>query len=79
MGSNMAHILIVEDEVVEVMYLKNSLQLMGYDVLAVASSGDEAIDKAKKLKPDLILMDVVLKGDMDGIEAAKHIKNLKFL
>ncbi|HHT19063.1 MAG: histidine kinase dimerization/phosphoacceptor domain -containing protein [Euryarchaeota archaeon] len=73
----MAHILIVEDEVVEVMYLKNSLQLMGYDVLAVASSGDEAIDKAKKLKPDLILMDVVLKGDMDGIEAAKHIKKFK--
>lgn len=73
----MAHILIVEDEVVEVMNLKNNLQLMGYDVLAVASHGNEAIEKAKKLNPDLILMDVVLKGDMDGIEAAKHIKKLK--
>ncbi|HHX99789.1 MAG TPA: response regulator [Methanothermobacter sp.] len=73
----MAHILIVEDEVVEVMNLKNNLQLMGYDVLAVASYGDEAIEKAKKLNPDLILMDVVLKGSMDGIEAAKHIKKLK--
>lgn len=44
----MAHILIVEDESVEAMNLKNSLQLMGYDVLGVASRGDEAIEKAKK-------------------------------
>ncbi|HOI40778.1 MAG TPA: histidine kinase dimerization/phosphoacceptor domain -containing protein [Methanobacterium sp.] len=73
----MAHILIVEDESVEAMNLKNSLQIMGYDVLGVASRGAEAIEKAKKLKPDLILMDVILQGDMDGIEAAKHIKKLK--
>ncbi len=73
----MAHILIVEDESVEAMNLKNSLQIMGYDVLGVASRGAEAIEKAKKLSPDLILMDVILQGDMDGIEAAKHIKKLK--
>ncbi|MCC7551467.1 MAG: PAS domain S-box protein [Methanobacterium sp.] len=73
----MANILIVEDETVEAMNLKTSLQLMGYNVLAIASRGDEAVEKAKKLKPDLILMDVILKGDMDGIEAAEIVKKLK--
>ena len=73
----LANILIVEDETVEAMNLKTSLQLMGYNVLAIASRGDEAVEKAKKLKPDLILMDVILKGDMDGIEAAEIVKKLK--
>jgi CheY-like chemotaxis protein len=60
------------------MNLKTSLQLMGYNVLAIASRGDEAVEKAKKLKPDLILMDVILKGDKDGIlkPAVKMLKNL---
>ncbi len=73
----MANILIVEDEIVEAMNLKNSLQSMGYDVLDIVSSGNEAIEKANKLKPDLILMDIFLKGDIDGIEAAKSIKQSK--
>jgi len=73
----LANILIVEDETLEAMNLKTSLQLMGYNVLAIASRGDEAVEKAKKLKPDLILMDVILKGDMDGIEAAEIVKKLK--
>ncbi len=73
----MANILVVEDEVVEAMNLKNILQSMGYNVAAIAASGNEAIESAKKLKPDLILMDVILKGKMDGIEASKIIKKYK--
>ena len=73
----MANILVVEDEAVEAMNLKKSLQSMGYNVAAIASSGDEAIHKAKILKPDLILMDVILKGNMDGIEASKVINIYK--
>jgi PAS domain S-box-containing protein len=72
-----ANILVVEDEAVEAMNLKKSLLSMGYEIASIAFSGDEAIKKAKKLKPDLILMDVILKGDMDGIEASKAIKKYK--
>ncbi|EKQ54604.1 MAG: PAS domain S-box [Methanobacterium sp. Maddingley MBC34] len=73
----MANILLVEDEMVEAMNLKRSLQSMDHDVVAIASYGEEAVEKAKKLKPDLILMDIVLKGNMDGIDAAKAISKLE--
>ena len=72
----MANIIVVEDEMVEAMNLKRSLQSMDHDVVAIASYGEEAIEKAKKLEPDLILMDIVLKGNMDGIDAAKAISKL---
>lgn len=73
----MANILLVEDEMVEAMNLKRSLQSMDYDVVALASYGEEAVEKAKTLKPDLILMDIILKGSMDGIAAAKAISKLE--
>ncbi|MBI5459789.1 MAG: PAS domain S-box protein [Methanobacterium sp.] len=73
----MANILLVEDEMVEAMNLKRSLQSMNYNVVAIASYGEEAVEKAKKLKPDLILMDIILKGSMDGIAAAKAISKLE--
>ncbi|MDO5837019.1 MAG: PAS domain S-box protein [Methanobacterium sp.] len=73
----MAKILLVEDEMVEAMNLKRSLQSMGYDVMAITSYGEEAIEKANTLKPDIILMDIVLKGKMDGITAAKAISKLE--
>lgn len=73
----MANILLVEDEMVEAMNLKRSLQSMDYDVVALASYGEEAVEKAKALKPDLILMDIILKGSMDGIAAAKAISKLE--
>ncbi|WP_321422527.1 PAS domain S-box protein [uncultured Methanobacterium sp.] len=72
----MANILLVEDEMVEAMNIKRSLQSMGYDVVAIASYGEEAVEKAQKLKPDLILMDIILKGSMDGIAAANAISKL---
>jgi|GEM_PF-1190392 len=74
---NLANILLVEDEMVEAMNLKRSLQSMNYNVVAIASYGEEAVEKAKKLKPDLILMDIILKGNMDGIAAAKAISKLE--
>ncbi|MFB3763976.1 MAG: PAS domain S-box protein [Methanotrichaceae archaeon] len=73
-----ANILIVEDEGILAIELKDRLEKISYNVPATASSGEEAIELASKYKPDLILMDIVLKGDMDGIEAASKIRsNLK--
>ncbi|MGZ7043384.1 MAG: response regulator, partial [Methanobacterium sp.] len=69
-----ANILIVEDESITALGIKHKLQRLGYSVAAVESSGEDAIKKANELKPDLILMDIILKGEMDGIEAAGEIK-----
>jgi len=69
-------ILIVEDESIESMDIKSTLESFGYIVPYVASSGHEAVEKALKILPDLILMDIALKGDIDGIEVANNIKDL---
>lgn len=66
-------ILIVEDEEFEVMLIQDALKRLGYGVAGIASSGEEALKKAEGLKPDLVLMDIVLKGKMDGIETANQI------
>ena len=70
-----AQILIVEDEGIIAADTKDTLEELGYTVSAVVSSGKEAVQKASETAPDLVLMDIVLKGDMDGIEAAKQIRN----
>jgi PAS domain S-box-containing protein len=67
-------ILVVEDENVVAMDLQNQLQRLGYAVPAIVSSGEEAIRKVEEIHPDLVLMDIRLKGEMDGIEAAEKIK-----
>ncbi len=69
-------ILIVEDEKILAMGLKKKLENLGFSVTGLAASGTEAIESVKEVQPDLILMDIVLKGAMDGIEAAKFIVNL---
>ncbi|WP_414469051.1 response regulator [Methanobacterium sp. ACI-7] len=69
-------ILIVKDEKILAMGLKNKLEKFGYIVTGMASSGSEAIESVKKIQPDLVLMDIVLKGEMDGIDTAKFIVNL---
>lgn len=66
--------MVVEDEVVIAMRLQQRLTELGYDVTGVAYSGDEAVEKAKSLSPDLILMDIMIPGKLDGIEAAKTLK-----
>ncbi|MGB5045511.1 MAG: response regulator, partial [Nitrospira sp.] len=69
-----ASILIVEDEPVVAKDIQLSLQRLGYRVPATATSGEEAIRKASDMHPDLILMDIVLKGKMDGVETALQIQ-----
>ncbi|MCE5214941.1 MAG: PAS domain S-box protein, partial [Methanobacterium sp.] len=66
-------ILIVEDEAIEAMNFQQSLKSIGYNVVGIASTGEDALEKVAELKPDLVLMDIILKGDMDGIEAALKI------
>ena len=69
-------IMVVEDEKIVAEDIRTSIEEMGYPVCAMAASGSEAIEKANLTRPDLILMDIVLKGDMDGVEAATKIKEL---
>jgi PAS domain S-box-containing protein len=66
-------ILVVEDESVVAMDIAATLRRLGYDVVDTVLSGAEAIEAAKILRPDLILMDIRIKGEMDGIEAAAEI------
>lgn len=70
-----AKILVVEDEKIVALDINNTLNKLGYDVPALVASGDEAIQAVKRTKPDLVLMDIVLKGDIDGIEAAEVIRH----
>ena len=67
-------ILLVEDESIEALDIKRTLESFGYEVPYVASTGEEAVIKALEIMPDLILMDIVLKGKTDGIDAALEIK-----
>lgn len=67
-------ILVVEDEVIVARTIANQLNQLGYKVIGIASSGQAAIAKALESKPELILMDVILKGEMDGITAASQIR-----
>lgn len=67
-------ILVVEDEFIVAFELTSSLERLGYAVCGPVSSAMEAIDRAEREQPDCVLMDVSLKGDMDGIEAARHIR-----
>ena len=69
-------ILVVEDEGLVARDLELMVKGLGYSVVDVLSSGEEAIEKAQKDKPDLILMDITLRGNMDGIEAAEKIRRL---
>jgi CheY-like chemotaxis protein len=67
-------ILIVEDNVIIASGIKYNLVDVGYEVVAMVKTGKDAVKKANKLKPDLILMDIKLEGEMDGIQAAERIK-----
>lgn len=69
-----AKVLIVEDEAFIALEIKNRLQRMGYEVCGVVSSGEDAIQQAEAMRPDLVLMDIRLKGDMSGIKAAVVIR-----
>ena len=68
-------ILVVEDERIIAIDLQRRLERFGYTVVAIASTGDQAIEFVKQHSPDIILMDIMLVGDIDGIETATIIKN----
>lgn len=67
-------IFIVEDEAIVAESIKRDIMQSGYNVLGIAYSGEKAIDKIIETKPDLILMDINLKGQINGIEVARRIK-----
>ncbi|MDI3548938.1 MAG: two-component system, response regulator PdtaR [Methanobacterium sp.] len=69
------NILIVEDEKITAEDIKNSLNSVGYEVPAIVSSGEGAIKAVEEFKPDLVLMDIRLEGEMDGIQAAEQIRS----
>lgn len=68
------NILVVEDESIVSKDIQQSLKKLGYNISGAASTGEKAILLANETKPDLVLMDIMLKGDMSGIETAEKIK-----
>lgn len=68
------NILIVEDESIVAKDIQHSLKKLGYTVVGICSTGEDAIKTAEEVKPDLVLMDIMLKGEMSGIEAAGQIR-----
>ena len=70
-------LLIVEDEAITALDLKYSLEELGYDIVDTVDTGQDAINTAAETVPDIVLMDIKLKGDMEGIEAAEIISELR--
>ncbi len=70
-----SNILIVEDERITAEDIKKALKSAGYEVPAIVSSGEEAIKVSEEIQPDLVIMDIKLEGEMDGIEAAEKIRS----
>ncbi|MBO6557223.1 MAG: EAL domain-containing protein [Pseudomonadales bacterium] len=73
----MARLLVVEDEVLVARDIQGRLQRLGYEVVGSAAKGEEAVEMARNLVPDLVLMDINLRGDIDGIEAAIQINEVE--
>ncbi|MGA1875124.1 MAG: response regulator [bacterium] len=67
-------ILIVEDEAIEALDLQQRLTSLGYPAPEIVFSGEEALKKAEEIRPDLVLMDIMLSGEIDGVTAAEKIK-----
>ena len=69
------NILVIEDEAIVSKDIQQSLKKLGYNIVGSASTGEKAVILALETKPDLVLMDIMLKGDMSGIDAAEQIRN----
>ena len=67
-------IFIVEDEVIVARDIQSRLQKMGYEVTGTAARGEDAVERVLDQQPDLVLMDINLRGEMDGIDAAVNIR-----
>ena len=69
-----ANILLVEGESDVAAYIVELLEALGYSISAVVVSGEQAIQAAAETRPDLVLLDILLEGSMDGVEASEHIR-----
>jgi PAS domain S-box-containing protein len=76
MRSGPASILVVEDEAAVALDIRATLERLGYAVPAAVGRGRDAIERASALRPDLVLMDIHLRGDMDGVETAQHVRQV---
>ncbi len=70
----MKRIIIVEDDLILSLLLEKQIQRMGYKVAAKVNNGEEAVEKIRGENPDLVLMDIKLVGEMDGVEAIDHVR-----
>jgi DNA-binding LytR/AlgR family response regulator len=68
------NIFIVEDESIVAKDIQNSLTKLGYNVVGIVNNGKDAVDKITELMPDLVLMDIMIKGDLTGIDVSTQIK-----
>jgi CheY-like chemotaxis protein len=73
---NRHRLLIVEDEVIVALDMEDRLAALGYQLVGHALTGEGALELTRELRPDLVLMDIRLQGDMDGITAAAEIRRL---
>lgn len=73
----MKKVLVVEDEMIIALLIERMITNLGHKVVDKVSSGEEAIAAALKHEPDLILMDIRLKGDLNGIETMSRIQKIK--
>jgi CheY-like chemotaxis protein len=74
-GDYRAKVIVVEDEIIILRDIIQKLKSIGYEVPAGVSSGEEALEKVQEIKPDIVIMDIQIEGDMDGIEVANEIMN----
>lgn len=70
-----ARILIVEDEILIARHIERTLCQLGYEVTGIAQDAVMALQKATEMRPDLVLMDIVIQGEMDGVAAAEQIRD----
>jgi two-component system cell cycle sensor histidine kinase/response regulator CckA len=70
----MNKLMVVDDERIIAAQLEERLSMMGFEIVGIASSGDDAVNVARESRPDLVLMDIVMPGKLDGIQASEIIK-----
>tara|TARA_Y100000588_G_C13989772_1_gene810943 strand:- start:144 stop:827 length:684 start_codon:yes stop_codon:yes gene_type:complete len=70
----MTHILVVEDESIVALDIQSRLQNLGYQVPTTVGNGELAIEQVEATQPDLVLMDIMLQGELDGVQTAERIK-----
>ena len=75
MSMQKTRVMVVEDEVLIGLMLVRKLRAYGYDVDDVVTTGEESVERAGRTRPSVVLMDVTLAGQMNGIEAARKIKD----